>query len=178
MHGLYIFLLAAGLADLTRRLDRERFDVLVLLGTGAFPDLRSRMVLVDGLVAALARPGRRIGVLVPAAARIETYAPADGSAGRRPSPRMARPMWRPAFGKLSAGLTMADLIVMHCMGYDRAMRERVAELSGKPALLGCSLVAMAVAQLALVPIGSLPTGGPVEEHVGSRSALAARPEIA
>lgn len=143
---------AAGLAGLIERLDGERFDVLVLLCTGAFPELRARTVLVkagpvvDGMVEALAPPGGRIGVLVPAAAQVDKYR--GGRIGlattvaAHASPYLA-PRWREAVGELST----ADLIVMHCMGYDRAMRLRVAELSGKPVLLARSLVAMAVAQL-------------------------------
>ncbi len=48
---------------------------------------------------------------------------------------------------LAAGeLADADLIVMHCMGYDEAMRATVAEISGRPVLLARRMVAAAVQQ--------------------------------
>ena len=51
------------------------------------------------------------------------------------------------FQQAAGELAQADLIVMHCMGYSDAMREKMAELTGKPVLLARRMVATAVAQL-------------------------------
>jgi protein AroM len=128
----------------------EGADVLVLLCTGSFPSLTARSALikagpvVDDQVRALGRFGQRIGVMVPGAAQVRHYH--DAASGKMIAAHASpygRPRWREAVEELAD----ADVIVMHCMGYDRAMREQVAALSGKPTLLSRSLVASAVAEL-------------------------------
>jgi protein AroM len=52
------------------------------------------------------------------------------------------PRWREAVRELAD----AEVIVMHCMGYTRAMGEEVAALSGKPTYVSRTLVAAAVAE--------------------------------
>lgn len=122
-------------------------DVLVLLCTGSFPALRSDADLlkagpvVDERVAELGQSGRRIGVMVPGAAQIGTYQKADGSMIAAHASPYGAPRWREAVGELAE----ADAIVMHCMGYTRAMGDEVAVLSGKPTYVSRSLVAAAVA---------------------------------
>ena len=51
------------------------------------------------------------------------------------------------FEEAARELAKTDLIVMHCIGYDEAMRRRVAAVSGGPVLLARRLVASAVAEL-------------------------------
>jgi protein AroM len=128
----------------------EDADILVLLCTGSFPSLSARSPLVkagpvvDDQVAALGRFGQRIGVMVPGAAQVRHYQDkASGKTIAAYASPYGRPRWREAVDELFD----ADVIVMHCMGYDRAMREHVAGLSGKPTLLSRSLVASAVAEL-------------------------------
>lgn len=124
----------------------EEADVLVLLCTGSFPALTSAAALlkagpvVDGRVAELERSGQRIGMMVPAAAQIAWYHKADGSMIAAHATPYGAPRWREAVEELAA----ADAIVMHCMGYTRAMGEEVAALSGKPTYVSRSLVAAAV----------------------------------
>lgn len=135
---------AAGLQPLV--LDHADADVLVLLCTGSFPALTSASALlksgpvVDERVARLARSGQRIGVMVPAAAQIGTYHKVDGSMIAAHASPYGAPRWREAVDELAG----ADVIVMHCMGYTRAMGEQVAQLSGKPTYVSRSLVAAAV----------------------------------
>jgi protein AroM len=139
---------AAGLQPLIDR--HEDADVLVLLCTGSFPALSAdgpALVkagpVVHRQVESLAASGQRIGVMVPGAAQIATYQnPAIGMVAAHASP-YGQPRWREAVDELAD----ADVIVMHCMGYDRAMREQVTALSGKPTVLSRSLVASAVSEL-------------------------------
>jgi protein AroM len=135
---------AAGLQPLIDA--HQDADVLVLLCTGSFPALGSRSALlkagpvVDEQVAMLGRAGQRIGVMVPATAQIGWYQKADASMIAAHASPYGAPRWRAAVGELAA----ADAIVMHCMGYTRAMGKEVAALSGKPTYVSRSLVAAAV----------------------------------
>ncbi len=135
---------AAGLQPLVE--EHAGADVSVLLCTGSFPALTSASALlkagpvVDGRVAELERSGQRIGVMVPGAAQIATYSKADGSMISAHASPYGAPRWREAVEELA----QADVIVMHCMGYTRAMGEQVAALSGKPTYVSRSLVAAAV----------------------------------
>jgi protein AroM len=40
-----------------------------------------------------------------------------------------------------------QIIVMHCMGYTRAMKNRVREITGKPVILARSLVALTMKEM-------------------------------
>jgi len=137
---------AAGLQPLVE--EHAGADVAVLLCTGSFPALASASALlkagpvVDGRVAELERSGRRIGVMVPGAAQIANYSKADGSMIAAHASPYGVPRWREAVEELAD----ADVIVMHCMGYTRAMGEQVAALAGKPTYVSRSLVAAAVAE--------------------------------
>ena len=121
-------------------------DVLVLLCTGSFPALTSDSALlkagpvVDGRVAELERSRQRIGVMVPGAAQVAGYSKADGSMFAAHASPYGAPRWREAVDELAE----VDAIVMHCMGYTRAMGDHVAALSGKPTDVSRSLVAAAV----------------------------------
>ncbi|MEM7025782.1 MAG: AroM family protein, partial [Pseudomonadota bacterium] len=83
----------------------------------------------------------RIGVMVPAPAQVEPYKASGEMLAAFASP-YGEPRWREAVDELAD----ADAIVMHCMGYTRAMGENVAALSGKPTYVSRSLVAAAVAE--------------------------------
>jgi len=136
---------AAGLQPLIER--HAATDVQVLLCTGSFPALDGASLVkagpvVDGRVAELAGGGRRIGVMVPGAAQIATYSRPDGSMIAAHASPYGAPRWREAVSELAD----SDVIVMHCMGYTRAMGEQVAALSGKPTYVSRSLVAAAVAE--------------------------------
>lgn len=129
---------------IVERCDRSAYDFLVLLCTGRFDELRSKHLLlkaqpiVDHGVAAFAAASSKLGVLVPLA---EQMASVDGLTSHASPYDGDR--WEPAARELAE----ADLVVMHCMGYSDAMRERMAELTGKPVLLARRMVATAVAQL-------------------------------
>jgi protein AroM len=131
-------------------------ELLIMLCTGKFPDVLRAQVpilypqkLLYGVVPLLAQ-GRRVGVLNPdpkqleqcrrnwagavgevAAAALNPYEPADGI------PRAAR--------ELTEG--GAQLIVMDCMGYTRAMKAQVARLTGKSVILPRTLLARTVGEL-------------------------------
>jgi len=132
--------------------DAQGFDLIVLLCTGSFPSLRSRTMMVeagrvvDHVVDALAMEGRTIGMMLPNAAQVGAFE--RSSAGRNPVVAShASPYTDRRFAAAAAELKDTDFVVMHCMGYDRAMRREVAEVSGRPVLLSRGAVAALVRQL-------------------------------
>lgn len=133
-------------------LDAKRFDFIVLLCTGYFERLHSRTLLVeaqrvvDHLTRAMVEGASRIGVLVPHAEQMaELHAVVPGEVEVKAA--FASPYSGDRFALAGRELADCDLIVMHCMGYDEAMRARVAEASGRPVLLAQRMLAAAVAQL-------------------------------
>lgn len=124
-------------------------EVLVLLCTGRFPEFHSPRpflepeVLVDRIVQSLAGPGGRVGVLVPGGAQVEASRARTAEYGLVPTVVAASPYTRPeAVGEAAAAFAGTDvkLVVMHCIGYDQAMREAVRRAAGRPVLLARSLV--------------------------------------
>ena len=150
-----------------RHADDRRLDVLVLLCTGRFPAMGlgtpfvSSQAAVDHGVMALAADVRRLGVMVPTEAQAREVegrgwgAPTSAAAhdelrveASHATPYGLEPaeMWA-GFDRAARDLADADLVVMHCMGYDRDMLERVRRVAGRPTLLARSLVASALRQL-------------------------------
>lgn len=102
--------------------------------------------LVDATVDALAEGGRKVGVLVPLESQILEFSRRAGA--RWPvEVSHASPYSDVRFGEAGRELKDNDLVVMHCMGYDEEMRQRVADETGRPVLLARRLLASTVAQL-------------------------------
>ena len=96
--------------------------------------------------------GKTLGLIVPLAAQVETFRLAQpvGCEVRisHASPYEQVPAQAAAaFDAVGRQLANCDLIVMHCMGYSAAMRDRVAHASGRPTLLSNRMVADALAAL-------------------------------
>ena len=140
------------LAEIMDGVDRKDFDLIVLLCTGHFEGIRSRTLMVeaqrvvDHTVEALAEDGRAVGVMVPLARQIGAF---HTRSHGETSITMAHasPYSDGRFEDAARELAKTDLIVMHCIGYSEAMRQRVAAVSDKPVLLARRLVANAVAEL-------------------------------
>ena len=130
--------------EIVRSLDEDELDFLVLLCTGRFDDLCSRHFLlesqrvVDAGVAALSRPGKTVGTLLPAPG--QTHADVGVTSH-------ASPYAGDRFEEAAAELSAADVIVLHCMGYSLEHKRRVAAATGKPVLLAREMVASAVGWL-------------------------------
>lgn len=140
--------LAAIMADL----DGRDFDLIVLLCTGHFEGVTSRTLMVeaqrvvDHAVEAVAGEGRSIGVMVPLARQMdELHLRSQGATSVVMA--HATPYGDGRFEEAARDLAKADLVVMHCIGYSEAMRDRVAAVTGRPVLLARRLVANAVAEL-------------------------------
>jgi protein AroM len=142
----------ARLQRIFERIDAEGFDLLVLLCTGHFPSLRSRTLMieaqrvVDGFVDALAVDGCRLGVMVPLARQVDEFH-VHGDARRDVRLTHFSPYAGDRLEPASDDLADRDMIVMHCMGYDEAMRARVAARTARSVVLARRVVAGAIAQL-------------------------------
>lgn len=140
------------LAEIMADLDGRGFDLIVLLCTGHFEGVHSRTLMVeaqrivDHAVEAVAGDGRTVGVMVPLATQMdEFHVRSHGT--RSVEIAHASPYSGGRFEEAARELAKTDLIVMHCIGYDEAMRRRVAAVSEGPVLLARRLVANAVAEL-------------------------------
>jgi protein AroM len=130
---------------------KTRPDFIVVLCTGEFPRIEvgcplvSSGKIVDSAVDAFSRASSRTGVLVPHPSQMEGFR----DRFRHPPflTSYASPYSGDRFEKAAQELEECDLVIMHCMGYDEEMRERVSRVTEKPVLLARRLVAAAVAQL-------------------------------
>lgn len=136
---------------LVAKLDEEDFDLLALLCTGRFDGLSSRHLLigagpvVDHSIAALAERARTVGVVLPDAHQKEGFR-CEPAKDRHFVLSHASPYEGDRWDEAASEVEGADLIVLHCMGYTEAMRQRLAERTGKPVLLARRMLASAVAQ--------------------------------
>ena len=133
-------------------LNPDDYFVTVLLCTDHFGGLRSKelfleaQTIVDHGVEAIAESARSLGVMVPLAKQIDEFH-CPRRANQRIMMTHASPYTPGRLEVAARELKQVDVIVMHCMGYTEAMRQAVANVSGKPVLLARRLVAAAVNQL-------------------------------
>ncbi|HET9014671.1 MAG TPA: AroM family protein [Thermomicrobiaceae bacterium] len=130
--------------------------IVVVLCTGEFPDLTSPVPIIfpdrvlRGVVDAVL-PSGTLGVLMPHSGQGPLMArkwttPARHVVCATSSPYTARAELESRARELArAG---AGLIVMDCMGYDRAMKGAVAAASGLPTLLANRMVGRVVEEIA------------------------------
>lgn len=131
-------------------------EAILFICTGKFPEFSCRGLfleaqrMVDHFIMALDGAHGRMGLLVPLDDQI-------GQARRIYSRLQAKVVIQAAspYGPADRLLQAAEdlkkqnpqVIVMHCMGYTRAMKEQVREITGKPTILARSLVARMVKEL-------------------------------
>lgn len=133
-------------------LNADEFFVTVLLCTSHFGRLRGKGLFLEAQsivnrgVEAIAESVGSLGVMVPLAEQTNEFL-----YQRRLDQQIvmahASPYMPGRLEEAAQELKQADVIVMHCMGYTDAMRQTVADVSGKPTLLARRLVAAAVNQL-------------------------------
>ena len=147
----------ARLDDTLARIEAGGTDLCVLLCTGEFAEARCKPALIapsrliDGMLAALAGPDTALGVVVPLARQAAQFTEYR-SLGRPATVTHATPYDPTANGhdrldRAADTLADHDLILLNCMGYSEAQRQRVAQRTGKPVLLPRRMLAGAIAQL-------------------------------
>lgn len=138
------------LRTILTELDEGGFDLLVLLCTGKFArfNLRTPFIepqhTVDHFVQGLAYGSERIGVLLPNAAQVDAFHGIPGIAIKAVSASPYLAGTDTALRQAGAALADTDVIVMHCIGYTKAMQQVVRQASGRPALASRRLVAHAI----------------------------------
>ena len=131
-------------------------DVILFLCTGKFPEFSCRRLfiepqrIVDHFIMALDGPHGRTGLLVPLSDQIEQAGKVHSRLKGKMIVKAASP-YVPGdeLSRAAEELKKKDphVIVMHCIGYTQAMKERVREITGKPTVLARSLVARTVKEL-------------------------------
>ena len=139
----------------------EGVELIVLLCTGEFAGLQAeRMILhpgklLHGVITALAN-GARLGVVVPSASQIplteekrkERWGGSDivaTSVSPYAEAEIKVREWKRAAGVLKE--READLVYLDCMGMDEEMKRIVQQVTHKPVILACSVVARMVDEL-------------------------------
>jgi len=145
------------LAEVIKKLDREGMDFILLLCNGDFPDFDTRCLIVepqrivDRSLAALMRPHRRLGVLVPVADQEAWVRERLEPVHSRLTVATASPY------KSEASLEQAceqfraakcDLVVLYCMGFNRKFGDRVRAICNRPVIVSNTLVARFLGELA------------------------------
>jgi len=131
-------------------------EIIVFICTGHFPPFSSKRLfveaqkIVDHFILALHGENERMGLLIPLSDQIEQarrkYRRLKGEMIIRSASPYAS---EDEVTQTAKELKKADphLIVMHCMGYTQAMKKKVMEITGKPAILARSLVARTLKEL-------------------------------
>lgn len=130
-------------------------EVVALLCTGEFPPFDCPRLLIKPQVVlyhfvAGVGQGKRLGVVIPASEQIEDTerrwrslgGPVRVEAG---SPYADISQLEAAVASLKAW--EADLVVLDCIGFTRAMKARAAELAGVPVVLPRTVLARTLAEL-------------------------------
>jgi protein AroM len=139
-----------------RELDNEGVDLILLLCTGHFPVFDSRVLvlaaqaIVDRCIQALIDERHTLGLVVPLPEQEEVL----GRSLKKVTPRIKTVSASP-YGVIESLEAAAerlareepDLVVMHCMGYNRDHRRIFRRATGKPVVVANSIVARTVSEL-------------------------------
>ncbi len=143
----------AGKVDLLESLGAE---VIVVLCTGKFPSLSSKVLLLEPseilfkTVVAVSR-GRKVGVITPLPEQILQTRVSWLAVGVDPLLEAATP-YESLDPVVETALRLkekgADLIVLDCMGFTDEAKEAVREASGKPTICARTIVRRVLGELA------------------------------
>jgi protein AroM len=136
-----------------RQLEEEGASAILLLCTGEFPELQSKVLLIepDRLLLNVVRGlgVRRVGIFVPLPSQIEALAEKWRSLEVTATLVAASPYKDPAeVGRAAAELGRSlELVIMDCMGYTQAHKQLVAQAIDRPVILAAGVVARIVGAL-------------------------------
>jgi protein AroM len=136
----------------------EGVELIVILCGADWSAVKSGRLIVNpgrvfpGVVSSLAY-GRRLGIIKPSGGQIETERARYASLGIDATVTAASPYAGDERLTLAADAANqirdagCDLVWMTCIGMDVAMRDTVADITGKPTMLAQALLARVVAEL-------------------------------
>jgi protein AroM len=138
------------------RLTRRGAEVILFLCTGRFPEFSSKRLVIepqkilDHFILALDGKGQRMGLMLPLESQKDQarkkYSRLKGEVVIEAASPYAQ---KDEVTRAARALRKAKphVIVMHCMGYTLAMRDRVREVAGVPVILARSFTARALKEL-------------------------------
>jgi protein AroM len=131
-------------------------EILLFLCTGKFPRFSSKRLFIesqkvlDHFIMALHEENERMGLLIPLTDQIvQARKKYDRLKGEMIIKAASPYALKDEVSMAAKELRKADphVVVMHCMGYTQAMKKRVMEITGRPAVLARSLVARTLKEL-------------------------------
>jgi protein AroM len=138
------------------RLTGRGAEMILFLCTGKFPEFSSKRLIIepqkilDHFILAFDGPGQKTGLMIPLRDQMEQAKRKYSRMKGRIITQAASPYAKQdEVSKAARALKRANphVIVMHCMGYTQAMKDRVREITGKPVILARSLIARTLKEL-------------------------------
>jgi len=137
-----------------KELENEDVDLIVLLCTGDFTNLKSKKLIIEPgklipeLVLGMIAEEKELGIIIPSAEQIEQTKKKWGDVSLVVA--VASPYENPeklleAARKLQA--RNVHLTVLDCIGYTKQMKQKVKEITGKPVILSRTVVARVTREL-------------------------------
>lgn len=142
-------LIGERLEAICQGLDRNRYDLVIILSTGLFREFQSPCPMVnaqramEAAIDAIAVGGQTVGVIYPLARQLEEN-PFVSLSGYDLKRAHADTHDAAALRRASEALRDCDMIVLNSVAYDEVARTIVAMHAGKPVILARRVVAGAI----------------------------------
>jgi len=140
------------LQQLIKELENEDIDLILMLCTGGFTNLKSKKIIIEPgkllhkLVQGILSEEKRLGVIIPSSGQIEQAKKKWSNVNHVVV--VASPFEKPEeIEEAAKTLDNVDLTVLDCMGYTRRMKEKVKEITAKPVILPRTIVSRIVREL-------------------------------
>lgn len=137
-----------------KELENKDVTLIVLLCTGDFPNLKSKKLIIEPgklirkIVQGMLTKEEKLGVIIPSSEQIEQTKKKWGDVN--PVVAVASPYENPEQIQEAAKTLLTenvDLTVLDCIGYKKQMKQEVEEITGKPVILSCTVVARVLREL-------------------------------
>jgi protein AroM len=158
-------------ARLVVRLDDLGYDLIVIAATALFAPLRARTPIVhgqravDAWVAALVVGDLKIGLIYPLPRQGDQLATFEHRTQFQSAHASINGGYSEHLTEAAGGVSAADLIVMHSIGYTEAMAQLIVREGGKPAVTARRIIAAAI-RLRLSEIVGRSIGPIIDSYTG------------
>jgi protein AroM len=156
---------------LVARVDQLNYDLIVVAATALFAPLRTRTPIVhgqravDAWMSAFVSGNLTIGLVYPLSQQGGQLATFNHATQLRSAHASLRGGYSERLTEAAAGVSAADLIVMHSVGYTESMALQVARETNKPVVTARWIIAAAI-QLRLGEIMGRFVGSTVDGYTG------------
>jgi DNA-binding CsgD family transcriptional regulator len=158
-------------ARLVVRLDDLGYDLIVIAATALFAPLRARTPIVhgqravDAWVAALVVGDLKIGLIYPLPRQGDQLATFEHRTQFQSAHAGINGGYSEHLTEAAGGVSAADLIVMHSIGYTEAMAQLIVREGGKPVVTARRIIAAAI-RLRLSEIVGRSIGPIIDSYTG------------